>query len=103
MTHKTTMPEPVASRWRWRDIENDPWKTTQGAAWKNPTAAPKLEVEQLITTNQAEAYANDRVKQALEEAAMILKANAEVCHSDTGIILRANAEAIRALIPKGDV
>lgn len=68
MTHKTTMPEPVASRWRWRDIENDPWKTTQGAEWKNPTAAPKFEVEQLITTAQAEAYKDACVREALTNA-----------------------------------
>src|SRR5690554_6631361 len=55
----------------------------------------------LYSTTQMEAYADAKVRQALDEAAMILKANAEACHSDTRIMLRANAEAIRALIPKG--
>ncbi len=90
MTNKVTMPEPVASRWRWRDIENDPWKTTQGTAWKNPTAAPKLEVEQLITTAQAEAYANARVREALEDAASMAD----------DVFAISVGDSIRALIPK---
>lgn len=53
-----------------------------------------------VTTDQAEAYAEARVRGALEEAAMILKANAESCNIDTAIMLRANAEAILALMPK---
>lgn len=94
MTHKTTMPEPVAYV---TDVFQIVWSGTGPIAsmvdrHEITTGTP------LITTDQAEAYANGRVREALEEAAMILKANAEVCHSDTAIILRSNAEAIRALI-----
>lgn len=53
----------------------------------------------IITTTQAEAYANARVREALEQAAGIIKANAEACDSGTRIMLRANAEAVLAIIP----
>lgn len=54
----------------------------------------------LITTDQAEAFANARVREALEEAAAILQANAQSCETNTRIILRSNAEAVLAMIPK---
>lgn len=53
----------------------------------------------LITTEQAEVYAAARVREALEEAAGIIKANAEACDSGTRIMLRANAGAVLALLP----
>ena len=52
-----------------------------------------------ITTTQAEAYANAKVREALEQAALTIEANAEACNTDTRIMLRANAAAVRALIP----
>src|SRR5690606_27940276 len=63
---KATMPEPVA------------WRTgidlfrTESAAHLN-LRNPDLTPEPLITTAQAEAYANARVREALEQAAGIIK------------------------------
>lgn len=89
MTHKTTMPEPV-ERVVLRD--DGPHLVYEHQVFSTD--------KRLITADQAEAYKDACVRQGLEDAAMILKANAEACHSDTRIMLRANAEAIRALIPK---
>ena len=100
MTNKVTMPEPVAFRWRAPIVDSDGRQCGE-SDWKFGTKKgghPWWTRDNLITTNQAEAYANAMVKQALGEAAMILKANAEACHSDTRIMLRANAEAILDLL-----
>lgn len=66
---------------------------------RDPTLIPFYDTT-LYDDTRLEAYANARVREALDEAAMILKANAEECNIDTARILRSNAEAIRALIPK---
>ena len=54
----------------------------------------------LITTDQAEAYADARVRETLEEAASIIETNAAGCNETTFYILHSQIEAIRALIPK---
>lgn len=89
---KVTMPDPVA--YAHRDI------LRRGNCVERiyPTAKHGSESVGLITTDQAEAYANARVREALEQAAGIIKANAEACDSGTRIMLRANAEAVLALI-----
>lgn len=79
MTNKTTMPEP---------------------AHRGPTRTGSY--FDSYSKQQMEAYKDACVREALEEAAMILKANAEACHSDTRIMLRANAEAILSLIKRID-
>lgn len=102
MTHKTTMPEPVAFRWR-APIVDSVGRQCGESDWKfgaEKGGLPWWTRDNLITTDQAEAYKDACVRDALEDAAMLLEANAEVCHSDTGNILRSNADAIRALIPK---
>lgn len=53
----------------------------------------------LITTTQAEAYADARVREALEEAATIIEKNALDCIPTTAVILLSQAQAIRALLP----
>lgn len=80
MTNKTTLPDPVVLR------TVMPGDYRYGHVYG-------------YTRKQMEAYANAMVRESLEEAAMILETNAEACNADTEIILRANAEAIRALIP----
>ena len=52
----------------------------------------------LITTDQAEAYADARVREALEQAARIIEANAAGCNETTFYILHSQIAAIRALI-----
>src|SRR5690625_6041884 len=89
MTNKTTMPEPVA----WMHEEWDHTITNDDKSAAQSTFSRYR--YGLITTAQAEAYADACVRGALENAAMILKANAEACNIDTAIILRANAEAMR--------
>ena len=55
----------------------------------------------LITTDQAEAYAIDRVREALEKAESIVQSNADACSSlAVKVMLQTNADAIRTLIPK---
>lgn len=55
----------------------------------------------LITTDQAEAYATAKVREALEEAALLVNRNSDQCSSLVGkVLLSSNADAIRALIPK---
>lgn len=55
----------------------------------------------LITTGQAEAYADARVREAMEEAASIVQANARSCTNiTTRLVLEANARAIVDLISK---
>lgn len=62
MTNKTPMPEPVA----WMHEE---WDHTITDDDKNAASSTFSRYRYgLITTDQAEAYANARVKQALEEA-----------------------------------
>lgn len=56
--------------------------------------------EPVITTTQAEAYANARARAALEEAATIIEKNALDCIPTTAVILLSQAAAIRAMIPK---
>src|SRR5699024_5611674 len=66
MTNKATMPEPVAYAIFAENGNIRLWST-------EPRDLPDLDslgpMRQLITTNQAEAYADARVREALEEAA----------------------------------
>src|SRR5690606_18443494 len=48
---------------------------------------------------QLEAYADERVREALEEAATIIEKNALDCIPTTAVILLSQAQAIRAMIP----
>lgn len=57
MTNKTTMPEAVAYQ----------WLDTGHFRKKVPADADASAFRSLITTDQAEAYANAMVKQAMEE------------------------------------
>ena len=83
---KVTMPEPVAYR-----SKESPYLFSLGGPGTDG-------FDGLITTTQAEAYADAMVREALEQAAGIIKANAEACDSGTRIMLRANAEVVLALI-----
>lgn len=99
MTNKTTMPEPVA----WLHEEGDHIIT---AAEKRAANATFTRYGQgLITTWQAEAYANAMVRKALEEAAQACEArigtgDAGVDTIDCDVEAQECAAAIRALIPK---
>lgn len=103
---KTQMPEPVA----WLHEEGDHIIT---AAEKRAANASFARYEQgLITTTQAEAYADARVREALEAAAKVPRAYAEDLDSgpfgkrhpeDVTAIFNAStnmADRIRALIPQ---
>lgn len=99
---KATMPESTAWMLAYQTMGGDiGWKLSwsQSGAGICHRLAGEAHEKPLITTDQAEAYANARVREALEEAAGIIKANAEACDSGTRIMLRANAEAVLALIP----
>lgn len=92
------MPEPVA----W--VRRHPDGALSAEYLRNEAIEPVRKESgawiPMITTTQAQAYTDARVKEALEEAAAIVDANATAC---TGQIrkglLRSNAAAIRALIP----
>lgn len=53
-----------------------------------------------IFTDQAEAYKNVCVREALEEAAKMLNENALQCQPTTAYILDSNAASIRAFMPE---
>ena len=98
---KVTMPEPVAFRWRVPIVDSDGRQCGE-SDWKFGTekgGLPWWTRDNLITTTQAEAYKDACVREALEKAASIIETNAEACNTDTRIMLRANAAAVRALIP----
>lgn len=79
---RVTMPEPVAYQYE------NPFSKTLTLNWRKSPALGTF--TPLFTEGQAEAYANQRVKQALEEAAEIADQ-----HNDF-----STYDAIRALIPK---
>lgn len=89
MTHKTTMPEPVGYQ----------WLDTGHFRKKVPADADASAFRSLITTTQAEAYADARVREALEEAESIVRSNADASSSMAKEMLHSNADAILALIP----
>lgn len=62
---KIQMPEPVAAMWEDRH-DGRMMPTTRFSGW--PPFEPLAEFDALITTDQAEAYAEARVCEALEEA-----------------------------------
>ena len=102
MTNKATMPEPVAYAIFAENGNIRLWST-------EPRDLPDLDslgpMRQLITTNQAEAYADARVREALEEAAQTCEArigtgDAGIDTSDCDEEAQECAVAIRALIPK---
>lgn len=86
MTTKTTMPGPVA--WVRRQDAVISTVRKQSGAWLP-----------MVTTAQAEAYANARVREALEEAESIVRSNADASSSMAKEMLHSNADAILALIP----
>lgn len=54
----------------------------------------------LITTDQAEAYAAAKARESLVQAESILRGNAKACKSlAVKVLLSANADAIGELIP----
>lgn len=85
------MPEPVAWRSKYKSepgmIGQYPWSYVERSL-RQP-ALNNYDIEALITTTQAEAYAAARVREALEEAAEIADRNNDFSTYD----------AIRALIP----
>lgn len=84
---KPTMPEPVAYR-----SKESPYLFSLGG--------PDTDgFDGLITTTQAEAYAAARVREALEQAAIVVEKNALACTPTTAVILLSQAQAIRALLP----
>lgn len=88
---KTKMPEPVAHFL----VDSGSGSFAQVA----PEYAVDDDVVGLYGDLQMEAYKDACVREALEQAAGIIKANAEACDSGTRIMLRANAEAVLALLP----
>ena len=55
----------------------------------------------MITTTQAEAYADQRVREVLEAVAAIVQENHDACDEiNSRLTLKATIRAIRALIPK---
>ena len=81
----TKMPEPVAYY-------------DEGGLLIEPSVSmvnddPRL--KGLITTTQAEAYANERVKEALEEAARLIDP-----YNEEGTLGAINAKSILSLTPK---
>lgn len=105
---KTKMPEPVAwsvlnKRTGKHWYTNESRYTSQGYAnhySHNDSNGPSQIVEPLITTDQAEAYADARVQEALEAAASVCDVYAE----DHCIGFKRGepscADAVRALITK---
>lgn len=92
---KIKLPEPVAFRWRVPIVDSDGRQLGEGD-WKFGTekgGRPWWTRDNLITTTQAEAYADAKVRVALEEAAkMVLECDPRANH-------RGIAIAIRAIIP----
>lgn len=112
----TAMPQPVVWRVRYPDtpgmIGQYPWSYAE--SMPKSGFNPLYEIETLITTKQAEAYATARVREALEEATQISQTFSDVykvraagaSESDArdldvcAAIADEIADAIRALIPK---
>ena len=100
MTNKTTMPEPVgyfacnpeSLKPEWGEdcvCQDDVYDPEETGTVGRP----------FVFADQAEAYANERVREALEEAAQ----EVELCYSNNDSqddFQRRSAAAIRALIPK---
>lgn len=92
---KVTMPEPVA----WMHEEFDHTITDNNKRAASSTFSRYR--YGLITTTQAEAYADAKVREALEEAASVLENNSDACRSlAVRVLLSSNADAIRALMPR---
>jgi len=94
---KVTMPDPVAYAIFSENGNIRIWSRV-------PRDLPDLDslgpMHQLITTAQAEAYAAAKVREVLEEAAIVVEKNALACTPTTAVILLSQAQAIRALIQK---
>lgn len=102
---KVTMPEPVAFRWRVPIVDSDGRQCGE-SDWKFGTekgGLPWWTRDNLITTTQAEAYADARVREALELAAQTCENQARASSPLDGqsfyIALGQAARAIRALAP----
>ena len=92
---KTQMPEPVA-----KVIQRSEWGDAPAFIGNGKPHPPTGTL--LITTTQAEAYANARVREALEEAAMIcweMQSKPEYGKDDKDRWLAIAEHRIRALIP----
>lgn len=100
MTHKTTMPEPVAWMLGYQTMGGGiGWKvswTQSGAGVCHRLSGEEYE-KPLITTDQAKAYADARVREALEAAE---DAVTTLYEADDGPFLVEIARAICALIPQ---
>ena len=90
---KVTMPEPVA--WVRRHPDGTLTAEFLEDAVISPTRKQSGAWMPMITTTQAEAYADARVREALEEAAALCDRFAE-----RGMHPTECAGAIRAMIPK---
>ena len=102
---KVTMPKPVAQQIRYFDSNALSRTYGEWSEWKIFTGKYERmglnEKRSLITTDQAEAYAAAKVREALEKAESIVRSNADACSSlDVKAMLHSNADAIRTLISK---
>lgn len=78
--NKVEMPEPVAFRWRVPIVDSDGRQCGE-SDWKFGTekgGLPWWTRDNLITTAQAEAYADARVREALEAAAAVAEERSAV-------------------------
>src|SRR5690625_1741390 len=102
MTNKTTMPEPVCYRkleYKDGELIDVEYNGIDQFSFGRKNGDP------LITTEQAEAYANARVREALEEAARqcwLLRCSDEFEPEIQDRLLKQAEDRIRALIPKED-
>lgn len=87
---KVTMPDPVA-----KVTVGDSVKYEHIDCWNLD-----IGVHDLISTTQAEAYADARVRKALEEAALIVDLATQHHHVECWSSLEKQAAAIRALKPE---
>lgn len=99
MTNKTTMPKPVAWMLGYQNTGGIGWKLSwtqsgEGVCYRLPG---KEYAKPLITTDQAKAYADARVREALEAAE---DAVTTLYETDDGPFLVEIARAICALIPR---
>lgn len=104
---KVTMPEPVEQQIRYFDSNALSRTYGEWSEWKMFTGKyERMGMNQkrgLITTDQAEAYADARVREALEKAESIVRRNADACFSFVvKAMLHSNADAIRALLAERD-
>lgn len=107
-----TMPEPVAFLVNGKMLFDEIYSTRQQAERVMKSRATSFDGEDdpklttLITTDQAEAYADTRVREALEEAAHLCETHwQQFSESDVRRFMhklpgKVYASAIRALIPK---